>query len=351
MWALARQGDRVWTSPPLSRGRAGQRTRMTVATTIDTLLDRSIALGYGNVGLLVRRRLPGWPADPPRMDGKVVLVTGAGSGLGLAASKGFARLGASVRTLGRDEQRAHEAAAPVLAAVPGADVRPVACDVSSLASLRDFIDRFTRDEERLDVLVNNAGVMPDERTHTPDGVELTFATQVLAPFVLIEGLRPLLERSAPSRVINVSSGGAYDQSLPADDLQSEQTRYGPKKIYARTKREELVLSEQWAERLRGTGIVVHAMHPGWADTKGVQNWLPVFRALTRPIIRTPEQGADTIVWMGSAPEVGRDTGRFWHDRRQRPSHYLIGAPKDSQEDRDKLWRHVEGLAHREPAAA
>ncbi len=130
---------------------------MTLTSLLDTALDRSIALGYGNVGLAVRRRLPDWPADPPRMDGKVVLVTGAAAGLGLATATGFAELGASVRVLGRDAGRGEDARAQVLEVVPGADVRAVGCDVSSLAAIADFADHFTATEERLDVLVNNAG--------------------------------------------------------------------------------------------------------------------------------------------------------------------------------------------------
>ena len=316
---------------------------MQASTAVDTLLDRTVALGYGNLGLVIRRRLKDWPADPPRMDGKVVLVTGAASGIGLAASQGYARLGASVRAVGRDQARAEEAARQIITAVPGADVRPEVCDVSSLRELRAFAERFAAAEARLDVLVNNAGVMPDEREHSAEGHELMFATHVLAPFALIAMLSELLRASAPSRVINVSSGGMYDQSIPGDDLQSEQTSYGPKKLYARTKREEVVITEQWAQRLDGSGVVVHSMHPGWADTKGVREWMPVFRALTRPIIRSPEQGADTIVWLGSAPEPLRSNGKFWHDRRARPTHYLIGASPDSDQDRQKLWNLCESL--------
>ncbi len=304
---------------------------------LDSALDRTIALGYGNVGLGVRRRLPGWPADPPRMDGKVVLVTGAASGLGLASCKGFARLGAGVRALGRNERRAQAAVAQILEAVPGADVRPAACDISSLAELRSFSEHFKAEEQRLDVLVNNAGVMPGERERSADGHELTFATHVLAPFALVDWLSDLLERSAPARVINVSSGGMYGQSLPGDDPQSETSRYSPKVFYARTKREEVVITEEWAERLKYRGVVVHSMHPGWADTEGVRKWLPAFRKLTRPIIRSPEEGADTIVWLGGAPEPLDSTGRFWHDRRPRPTHYLLGAGEESAEDRQRLW--------------
>src|SRR5262245_48619800 len=140
---------------------------------IDTVLDRTIAPGYGNIGLAIRKRLPGWPADPPRMDGQVVLITGAASGIGLAAGRGFARLGATVLAVARNEERANDAARAI-----GGGARGIACDVSSVGALKALVK-----PERLDVLVNNAGVMPDERERSVDGVELCFATHVLAPFV------------------------------------------------------------------------------------------------------------------------------------------------------------------------
>ncbi|MGW7350662.1 SDR family NAD(P)-dependent oxidoreductase [Streptomyces sp. NPDC054784] len=320
---------------------------MGVPGVIDKALDRSVVLGYGRTGLSVRRRLPDWPPGPERMDGATVLVTGAGSGIGLATAAGCARLGASVRVLGRTPERADEAAALTrerLADADGAgDVRPVVCDVSSLASLREFTEDFLAREERLDVLVNNAGVMPDERQFSPDGVELTFATHVLAPWFLIDALSPLLRRAAPSRVLDVTSGGQYGTSLPAHDPESARDAYGPKKFYARTKRAQVVITQMWADRLRADGVHVHAVHPGWADTKGVRNWLPVFRVLTRPVIRTPEEGADTVVWLASAPEAVRVSGRLWHDRRVRPATYALGAGPDGPDAREELWAHVAAL--------
>ncbi|MBV9048968.1 MAG: SDR family NAD(P)-dependent oxidoreductase [Solirubrobacterales bacterium] len=317
-----------------------------VSEAIDTVLDRTVAPGYGSTGLLIRRHLASWPADLPRMDGKVALVTGARSGLGLATGKGFARLGASVRALARDPQRAERAATEISAEVPGADVRAVACDVSSLRDVVAFARRFAEQESRLDVLVNNAGVMPAQRARSADGHELMFATHVLAPFALTSLLAELLERSAPARVINVSSGGMYGQRLPHGDLQSERTAYRPAKLYARTKREQVVITEQWAEQLRGSGVVVHAMHPGWVDTTGLRQSLRVFSIVTRPIIRTPEQGADTIVWLGAGPAALRSTGKFWHDRRERPTHYAIGASDDSPRDRQDLWELCESMLAR-----
>jgi dehydrogenase/reductase SDR family member 12 len=169
-------------------------------------------------------------------------------------------------------------------------VRPVGCDVSSLAVLRAFAGWFGQHEERLDVLVDNAGVMPGERIRTVDGVELTFATHVLASWILIDALAPLLRNAAPSRVVNVTSGGQCDQKIPGGDIEPDRARYGPERIYARAEREELVLTGQWARRLAGTGVHVRAMHPGWAGTAGVRNGMPVFRALTRPVIPDSRAG-------------------------------------------------------------
>ena len=144
-----------------------------------------------------------------------------------------------------------------------------------------------------------------------------------------------------TRVINVTSGGMYAQALNSGDLTSERDTYNPKLFYARTKRAEMVITEQWAERLEDT--VVHAMHPGWVDTKGVQSFMPVFRTLTRPILRDLDAGADTIVWLGAAPEPLRTTGELWMDRRRRPTHYRFGASPDSAEDRAELWALCERL--------
>ena len=312
------------------------------ARLIDTALDRTIAPGYSRFGLAVRKRLGSWPADPPRMDGKVVLVTGASSGLGRAAAVGLAHLGADVRVLTRDSDRSAKLARE-LEKETGGRVSGVTCDVSDLASVRRFTGRFAAAEERLDVLVNNAGVMPPERTETADGIELTFATHVVGPHLLIARLSPLLEAAAPSRVINVSSGGMYSQKLDLDDPQTAHGTYRKNRVYAKTKRAQVVLTHEWARRLEPKGVAVQSMHPGWADTQGVRDSLPGFSKLTRGIIRDAEQGADTIVWLAASPDAGRPTGAFWHDRRPRPEHYLPGRG-ESDQDRRRLWDAVQELA-------
>jgi NAD(P)-dependent dehydrogenase (short-subunit alcohol dehydrogenase family) len=178
--------------------------------------------------------------------------------------------------------------------------------------------------------------MPAERRHTPDGVELTFATNVLGPFCLTALLVPALERSDNGRVVNVSSGGMYTERLRGDDLQLERREYDPPAFYAHTKRCEVVLTELWAERLRETGVSVHSMHPGWADTPGVRTSLPRFRRVMGPLLRNADQAADTIVWLATADEPGRISGLFWHDRAVRPTHRLAST-RESPQDRERLW--------------
>jgi len=321
---------------------AGASAARKAGSLIDTLLDRSIAGGYTNVGYLARRPL--WnAADLAPMTGRVALVTGAAAGLGLAAALGLARLGASVRLLVRSKERGEAARAQVSAVATGGYVAVDACDLSDLSDVRRYAAELSASVPRLDVLVNNAGVMTHARTLSPDGIELTFATNVLGPFLLTELLVALLRAGAPSRVINVSSGGMYAQRLTVEDLQTARGDFDGAAAYARTKRAQVVLSELWAQRLAGTGIVVHAMHPGWVDTPGLRDSLPRFHALVRPFLRTPEQGADTIVWLAAADLPARCSGRFWHDRRARPTH-LVPWTRESAADRERLWAECERLS-------
>jgi dehydrogenase/reductase SDR family protein 12 len=306
-----------------------------INSVLDTVLDRSVIGGYTNIGYRIRSR--GWCASElSSLEGRVVIVTGATSGLGLAAAEGLARLGATVWLVVRSEARGARARAAITERSGNHDVHVGLCDLSDLDSVRQFAERFTTQAERLDVLVNNAGVLPAARTMSPNGIELTFATNVLGPFLLTNLLLGLLERSAPVRIINVSSGGMYTQRIRVDDLQNKRGEFDGAAAYARTKRAQVILTELWARRLEARGVVVHAMHPGWVDTPGLETSLPGFYRLTRPLLRTPEQGADTIVWLGAADEPGRHTGLFWHDRRPRPTH-LLPWTRETQHEREQLW--------------
>ena len=254
------------------------------------------------------------------MDGRVVLVSGATSGIGLAAATALAGLGARVHLLARNAERGERAREQT-----GAE-RVWDCDVSSLRSVREFAGRFAAEQHELHVLVNNAGLLAQERSLSVDGYELAFATNVLGPF-LLTGLL------ASSMIINVSSGGMYTARLDTDDLQTERHRYDGAAVYARHKRMQVVLSEMCAERLNPEGVAVHSMHPGWVDTPGLEHSLPRFYKLMKPALRSPEEGADTIVWLAATQRPG---GGFWHDREQRPTH-VLKRTRESDEERQRLW--------------
>jgi dehydrogenase/reductase SDR family member 12 len=283
----------------------------------DALLDRAVPLGYSRVGYALRARDR---RDPlPRLDGATVAVTGATSGLGLAAALGFARLGARTILVARDAERGEQARAAV------AEHGTAELQLADLARLDD-VRALAAQLQDTDILVNDAGVLPPERTLTRDGHELTFAVNVLAPF-LLTALLP-----GARRVITVSSGGMYTQKLDVADLDSASGDFSGTKAYAKSKRAEVVLNELWAERGRPG---MHAMHPGWVDTPGLEHALHTFHSIAKPILRTPAQGADTIIYLGAA-EPPPPSGRFWQDRQQRPTHYTRRTQETAHE-RQQLW--------------
>jgi NAD(P)-dependent dehydrogenase (short-subunit alcohol dehydrogenase family) len=309
---------------------------MNVTSILDTALDRSL-LGYGNVGYFLRK--PTWTGDLPSLQGKRILVTGAKRGLGKATVTGLARLGATVHMAVRGHEEGERAKAEILREVPGADIVVDELDVSLLGHVRAFAQRW---DGPLYGLLHNAGTMPGERTETSEGNETMLATHVLGPHLLTKLLRPALAEDAPSRVFWVSSLGMYSQKLDVDDLQYRGGSYRPLIGYARTKRMQVVLAHEWAQQLAADRIMVHGIHPGWVDTPGSSQWLPKLKTVTRPLIRNAQQGADTFVWAFAAEEPGRVSGRFWHDRRERPEHY-IRLTHESEPDRLDLWNQVEEL--------
>ncbi|HEY1509198.1 MAG TPA: SDR family NAD(P)-dependent oxidoreductase [Solirubrobacteraceae bacterium] len=299
-------------------------------------------MSYTKLGYELRSRR--WDqSELAPMDGKVALVTGATSGLGEAAAAGLARLGATVWLLARNRERGEDALARIAQRTGRDRLKVGICDLSEHRSVRGFAERFAAECPRLDVLVNNAGVLTHERKLSRDGIELTLATNVVGPFLLTKLLVGALQASAPARVVNVSSGGMYTQRLATDDLQSAHGRFRGAAAYARSKRVQVVLSELWAQRLADTGVVVNAMHPGWVDTPGLRDSLPGFRRLVGPLLRTPEQGADTIVWLAAAPRAATESGGFWFDRTRRPTH-LLPWTSESETDRRRLWAGIERLS-------
>jgi dehydrogenase/reductase SDR family protein 12 len=301
------------------------------ADLIDRALEASVLGSFSRIGFLARRSL-GLIGPLERIDGRACWITGGSSGLGLTTAVELARLGARVRLVVRDAARGAEAKARIERETGAGDVRVETCDISSLGSVRMLAARILERDDPVHVLIHNAGVLPAERRETADGVELTFATNVLGPYLLTELLLDRMRASAPARVLFVTSGGMYTQRLAVDDLQSRDGPFSGPAVYSRSKRAQMAICEEWADALRGSGIVVHAMHPGWSDSPGIRDALPGFSRLLGPILRTPEEGVDTLVWLASASQVASTSGRLWLDRRPRPIHRLART-RDSHVER------------------
>jgi dehydrogenase/reductase SDR family member 12 len=315
-----------------------------IRTALDDIAEASVVPSFTKVGYGLRRRLYAWPApDSYPMRGRVVAVTGPTSGLGEVSATALASMGAHVLLLARNPAKAEATRERIAIATGNDDVATYIVDMSDLRSVREAVGSLLVDHPRIDVLINNAGSLLPSRERSVDGIEMTFATMVLGPFVLTNGLIPALRRSGDGRIITVTSGGMYTQSLHVDDLQMEREPYRGSVAYARAKRAQVVLTRVWASRLRGTSVVAHAMHPGWADTPGIEASLPRFRRFLGPLLRTPEQGADTLVWLSCSPEAARSTGELWLDRRPRPFDRLPGTKVSAEQALD-LWEACERLS-------
>jgi dehydrogenase/reductase SDR family member 12 len=308
---------------------------------LGTVLDPTIVFSFDRTGFLLHQTQFD-PADTNvAIRGRICLVTGASSGLGFVTARALAQHGARVFLLCRSEDRGRAAVDEIRRESDDGQAYAEVVDMADLASVRAFAKRFA--EDRVDILVNNAGVLSDELIFTGDGIELTLATNVIGPFLLTHLLLPKLIASRDARVITVSSGGMYTQRLCVDDLQAHKGQFDGVVQYARTKRAEVVLNEIWPARAKRKSVSFYCMHPGWADTPAVRTSLPRFHRVMRPLLRTPEQGADTIVWLAMCERIAGESGKFWFDREQRRTHYVPWT-RESSEERNGLWELCERLS-------
>jgi len=306
---------------PSDRPAGGPTPGSAPARLVDAALEATVVGSFSRLGPAVRRRTDHW-ADPPDAAGRVVVVTGATGGLGQAAAVRLASLGAEVLLVGRNAQRTEATRRVVAAAAQGRPVHTEIADLSDLTQVRALARRLADRLDRLDVVVHNAGALLAQRQETAQGIEATLAVHLLGPFVLTEELVGLLERSAPSRVLTMTSGGMYTQRFDLGDLEMGDGNYDGTVAYARAKRAQVVLTAEWQRRYGARGIDFYAVHPGWADTPGLAESLPGFHRLMGPILRRPEQGVDTVVWLAGQPAGTPPGGGLWLDRRPRGAYRL-----------------------------
>jgi NAD(P)-dependent dehydrogenase (short-subunit alcohol dehydrogenase family) len=317
---------------------------MTVSELVDDALEILVVPSFSRWGYAIRRRLFDWQdPGPEALAGRTALVTGPTSGLGRSIAGSLAGLGARVVLVGRNADRLDHVRRE-LSEAAGEDRFPtVIADLSSRRSVLRAVDRLLASEERLDVLVDNAGGLFDERRETVEGIELTLALMVVGPFVLTSGLLPLL-RAHGGRVIVVTSGGMYTQAVRLDDIESGDAEpWSGARVYARAKRIQVAMVREWARRTEGANVTFNAMHPGWADTPGLAESLPAFRRLMAPILRSPREGADTAVWLAASEEARAWNGRLFLDRRPRPFD-RIPSTRLGRAERAALWDAVVDLA-------
>ena len=287
------------------------------------------------------------------MAGRVCLVTGATSGIGKATATGLARLGADLLLVARDPARGRATVAELQAANDGARVELLVADLASQASIRGLAEEINRGQPRLDVLVNNAGGYWATRHTTVDGLELTFALNHLAYFLLTNLLLDLLRAGAPARIVNVTSSAQAFGDIHFDDLQYER-RYRGQAAYNQSKLANVLFTYELARRLDGTGVTVNCLAPGVTRTNfGREDSGPVMRLLTplaRPLMRSPEEGAATAVWLASSSEAAGVSGRYYLRRRARPTPRRSSRRSYDTELARRLWQVSEELTGlRQPA--
>jgi NAD(P)-dependent dehydrogenase (short-subunit alcohol dehydrogenase family) len=283
------------------------------------------------------------PSENTKMKGKVVMVTGANSGIGKAASLALAKMGSTVVMVARNEEKGKTAQSEIIKESQNNSIDLLLADLSSLESVRQLATEFQKKYSKLHVLVNNAGLFNRIRSVTTDGYENTFATNYLAPFLLTNLQLDLLKASAPSRIINVSSVGHYNGHINFDDLNLEK-EYGGWKAYGQSKLALVLFTHELAKKLQGTGVTVNAVHPGtvatniWTRPLGPAGFI---MALPKLFMTSPEQGAETIVYLASAGDAERLNGEYLEKLKVKKS----SDESYNEEIAQRLWDVSAKLTH------
>ena len=281
--------------------------------------------------------------DRGEMAGRICLITGATSGIGLVTARALARRGATVALVGRDEARSRAAVEAIRQQTGNSEVDYLLADFGSLAAIRGLAEAFQRRYGALHVLVNNAGVLPWSRQETADKLEMTFAVNHLAPFLLTNLLLDTLRASAPARVVTVASDAHMGATIPFDDLQHTWGRYQWLRVYGESKLANIMFTYALARRLAGSGVTANTLHPGVVATRIYRSQNRLFNFATMRVMPvfalSPEQGARTSIYLASSPEVATVSGQYFVKRRPKRS-WKASYDEAAQE---RLWTVSEQL--------
>jgi NAD(P)-dependent dehydrogenase (short-subunit alcohol dehydrogenase family) len=276
------------------------------------------------------------------MRDKVVVITGGTSGIGQVAAEQLAGMGARIVLIARSQERAASTLSRLRQAGPGVEHSARFADLSSIAATRRVAAEIAADEPRIDVLVNNAGALFNTRQLSPDGLEMTFAVNHMAYFVLTQGLRERLVGSAPARIVSTASGAHVGARLDFDDLQMAKNFSGFT-AYGRSKLANILFTRELARRLVGTQVTANCLHPGFVATRFGDNSGGLVQAimpLAKLLALSPEKGAETIVYLASSPEVANVTGLYF-------THHSPKTPSPAAQDdaaAARLWAESEAIA-------
>ena len=275
------------------------------------------------------------------MMNKICLVTGANAGIGYAISLGLAKMGATVVMVCRNKSRGEIAMAEIKEKSDTSSIALFIADLSSQSSIRQLVTDFKMKFEKLDVLINNAGLITQNRSLTKDGLETQFATNHLAPFLLTELLLDSLKSSDSARVINISSNAHQTAIINFDDLQSEQ-EYKPKEVYQRTKLCTILFTYELARQIEGTHITANCLHPGVITTKLLQAYKGGnggFGLMSKLLYGSPEKGAETALYLASSSAVEGMSGKYFANKK------WINSSKHSNDLRvaKQLWQRSKSL--------
>ncbi len=315
------------------------------ATIADAVIETTVVPSFTSIGPGARRRLFDWkPLESYDLTGQTVVLTGGTSGIGETGAEIFARLGATLVIVARDRAKTDATVDRLKSVTGNPEISSVLADLGDLEQVRRAAGEVAEANPTIDTLIHNAGALFNERRRTGTGADLAVELMVAAPFLLTGLLLPQLREAAPGRVLTMSSGGMYTQGLSVSQLQMPDDEYNGAVQYARAKRAQVVLNEMWAQRIGADEIVFHALHPGWVATPGVSDALPGFARLLGPLklLRSPREGADSMVWLAADDRALATSGEFWHDRRVRPTHKIpTTRSSDTPERRLRLWEWCE----------